>query len=71
MWCVLIGPRGTLLVLLFSFNLKLTEEPIAILFQSAGIKAKQKKVQRSKLKMGETAGTNHTFKLKKYIHFVI
>jgi hypothetical protein len=54
----MIGPRGTPLVLFFF----LTEGLKAKVLQSAGTNAKQKKAQGPMPKLGESAGTKHTFK---------
>jgi len=63
MWRVIIGPRGTLLVLPFFLNTNLTEGPIANFLQSAGTIAKQKEVQGQILKYDQSAGTKDIFKL--------
>jgi len=53
----MIGPCGTPLVLVFF----LTELKPKVL-QTAGIKAKQKKVHGPMTKLDKSAGTKHTFK---------
>jgi len=46
----------------YFFNLELTEGPIVKFLQSAGANAKQKKVQESMLKYGESAEKKDIFK---------
>lgn len=58
----MIGPRGTLLVLVFFLNGKLTEGLKPKVLESAGTNTKQKKAQGPMPKLGESAGTKHTFK---------
>jgi len=56
----MIGPRGTPLV--FFFNRYLIEGLKPKVLQSAWTNTKQKKVRGPKPKLGESAGTKHTFK---------
>jgi len=57
----MIGPCGTPLVLVF-FNGYLIEGLKPKILQSAWNNAKQKKAQEPMPKLGESAGTKHTFK---------
>lgn len=66
----MIGPRGTPLVLVFFFNGKLTEGLKPKVLESTGTNVKQKKAQGPMPKMGESAGTKHTFKPSFYYHHI-